>query len=434
MPKKGSRKKSTIDEPTIMPMVHTATINIPVPESFDLTGGLNQSEAWPKWMRRFERYRFASGLCNKSEREQVCTLLYAVGDSIDDILTTLRIQEDEITYDELTNQLNSYFGFHRNTLFERAKFNRRKQLSGESVETFIQDLYRIAEGCGYGRLKDELIRDRIIVGVLDDSLSDRLQMNEELTLQDAVKMARQVEARKLSNKIMRGETENITVNYVKKKNTWNGNRRQLEEKCQWCGYERHPRSKCPAKDVICDACKKHGHFKTVCWSQHPAPETNEVAECGEILPFLGEVCSADCNDTWTESISVNDQPDTFKLDTGASVTVLSDKAKCLKNLHVMKCQQTLRGAGRAKLKALGTTNVKLSVGKRSITEKVYIVKNMEHSLLSGDACIKLKLIQRCSPVPEPVNGVPPDSQHESSNLERMRQIEKIIKDKLNLAY
>lgn len=415
----------------------TVPINIPVPESFDQSGGLNQAEAWPKWMRKFERYRFASGLCNKSQREQVCTLLYSVGDSVDEILMTLRIQEDEITYNELISQLNSYFGFHKNTLFERVKFNRRKQVPGESVETFIQDLYQIAENCGYGKLKDELIRDRIIVGVLDDPLSDRLQMNEDLTLQDAVKMARQAEARKESKKIVRGENENLDVNYVKKKKTWKSNRQQVEENCQWCGHERHPRSKCPAKDVTCDACKKFGHFQTVCWNKNRASAANEVTEVTEseeILPFLGEVNSLDRNDSWKETVAVNGTTETFTLDTGASVSVLSNKAKCIKNLQLRKSQRVLQGPGGTELKIQGTTKVNLRVGDRSITEEVYIVKNQQHSLLSRDACIKLKLIQRCSPVHEPVNSVLPNGQDESTKLmERIRQIEEIIKDKLNLA-
>ena len=74
--------------------------------------------------------------------------------------------------------------------------NTRKQTPVEFVDTFIQDLYRIAEDCEYGTLKDQLIRDRTVVGVLDDTLSDRLQAKSDLTLADAVRMSCQAEARK----------------------------------------------------------------------------------------------------------------------------------------------------------------------------------------------------------------------------------------------
>ena len=97
--------------------------------------------------------------------------------------------------------------------------NRRRQNPGESVDTFIQDLYRLAENFEYGTLKDELTGDWIILDessmihfprlVLDDTLSDRLQPKSDLTLADAARMSRQAEARKQNRTVARGvETQN----------------------------------------------------------------------------------------------------------------------------------------------------------------------------------------------------------------------------------
>lgn len=91
-------------------------------------------------------------------------------------------------------------------LVERARFNRRVQGPGEPMDTFIQDLYKIAADCEYGTLKNELIRDRIIVGVIDDSLSDRLQSKSKLTLEEAGQIARQAEERKHNREVVRGDT------------------------------------------------------------------------------------------------------------------------------------------------------------------------------------------------------------------------------------
>lgn len=86
----------------------------------------------------------------------------------------------------------------------------KKQNPDESVDTFILDLYCLAENCEYGTLElDELIRDRIIVGVLDDTLSGRPQAKSDLTLTDTVRMTQQPEARKQNGTIVRGvETQN----------------------------------------------------------------------------------------------------------------------------------------------------------------------------------------------------------------------------------
>ena len=48
--------------------------------------------------------------------------------------------------------------------------------------------------CIYDPLHDELIRDKLVVGLRDMALSEKMQLDKELTLQKAVTMARQSEA------------------------------------------------------------------------------------------------------------------------------------------------------------------------------------------------------------------------------------------------
>ena len=50
----------------------------------------------------------------------------------------------------------------------------RRQEEGESVASFINNLYALAEHCGYGELHDEMIRDRLVVGIHDKKLSEKL--------------------------------------------------------------------------------------------------------------------------------------------------------------------------------------------------------------------------------------------------------------------
>ena len=61
--------------------------------------------------------------------------------------------------------LISFFQLLRNVIFERARFNRRNQLEGESSEQYISELYCLVDNCNYGNLKDELLRDRLVVGI-----------------------------------------------------------------------------------------------------------------------------------------------------------------------------------------------------------------------------------------------------------------------------
>ena len=52
--------------------------------------------------------------------------------------------------------------------------------------SFISNVYALAEHCGYGDLWDELIRDRLVVGICDSKLSEQLQLDADLTLNKPV--------------------------------------------------------------------------------------------------------------------------------------------------------------------------------------------------------------------------------------------------------
>ena len=87
-------------------------------------------------------------------------------------------------------RFENHFIVKRNVIFERAKFNSRNQRAGESVDSFITDLYGLARHCNFGALKEELIRDRIVVGLQNRELSEKLQLDPNLTLEKATNLAR----------------------------------------------------------------------------------------------------------------------------------------------------------------------------------------------------------------------------------------------------
>ena len=191
-----------------------------------------------------------------------------MGDVADDILTTLGVDEEATNLNDIISAFNNNFDARKNviSLVERAKFNRRVQNKGESVDSFIQDLHKLANEWEFGGLKKELIRDRIVVGVRDDTLPNELQAKANLTLDLAKQNARQAEARSENQPIIRGET---VVNAVHRSKphfqTTKVTHRGLQNKpadqrniykCGYCGKEPHPKHKCPAPSAECAFCKK----------------------------------------------------------------------------------------------------------------------------------------------------------------------------------
>ena len=100
---------------------------------------------------------------------------------------------DEKKYAKVIEKFDEHFVPKKNVIHERACFHRRVQREGETVEAFIRNLYELAEHCDFGTQRDEQVRDRIVIGILDKSLSQKLQMKSDLNLDTAIQMARQSE-------------------------------------------------------------------------------------------------------------------------------------------------------------------------------------------------------------------------------------------------
>ena len=96
-------------------------------------------------------------------------------------------------YDTVKSELEGHFILKRNAIFEHAKFNLRFQKENESVDNFITDLFTLAQHCNYRTLHDEMVRDRVVVGLKDKTLSEKLQLEADLTLEKATNQARQKE-------------------------------------------------------------------------------------------------------------------------------------------------------------------------------------------------------------------------------------------------
>ena len=56
------------------------------------------------------------------------------------------------------------------------------------------ELYWLVENCDYSEMTSEMIRDRLVVGIRDNSLLECLQLNAGLMLEKAKKTVRQYEA------------------------------------------------------------------------------------------------------------------------------------------------------------------------------------------------------------------------------------------------
>jgi len=182
-----------------------ASINLRTPTPFDFS----KPEEWRKWKTRFEQFRVASGLSSESGERQVSSLMYCMGEDAEEVLATTNITaEQKKVYTEVVQKFDEYFKVRKNLVYERASFNLAHQLAEEPVEQFITRLHQLAENCEFGDFKSEMIRDRLVIGIRDGQLSERLQMESDLTLQKAEKLVRQRAAVSQQQHALKAPVEN----------------------------------------------------------------------------------------------------------------------------------------------------------------------------------------------------------------------------------
>ena len=256
------REKSAIVR-EVKSVMATAAFQIPPPEQFDF---LNP-ESWRAWLKRFQRFRLASGLAEKEGETQVATLIYCMGEKSEDIFSSLNLTDaNRKKFDEVSSAFTEHFTTKTNVIFERAKFNQRKQEEGETVERFVTELHRLAESCNFGPLREELMRDRLVVGLADATLSEKLQLDSQLTLKKAIDRARHYENVKrqqseLRNNFTQPKEEKVEAVKAKfgkpkafKAKRSDATTRSSANNCPRCGKGNHSKQMCPAREAKCHKC------------------------------------------------------------------------------------------------------------------------------------------------------------------------------------
>ena len=288
-------------------------IQLQSPETFNF----RTPDDWPRWLQRFDQFRVTSGLADAAQAQQVSTLLYCLGEEAELVLALTNITAElRRNYDDVITRFQDFFKVCRNVIFERARFNRRAKQEGETAEQYIMELYRLADTCNYGDLRDEMIRDRLVVGIRDTTLSAQFQLDAELTLEKAKTKIHQREAvgqqqAELKSGPRRQQNTQVEAVHPGKTHRKRMQRqpqiqRRIQQRdakpCKRCGRSSHPRDKCPAKDAVCHRCNKKGHFGSQCLSKQVAtiepPATSSQPTATEDIEYLSTVTAKTSKTVW----------------------------------------------------------------------------------------------------------------------------------------
>ncbi|GFO18966.1 polyprotein [Plakobranchus ocellatus] len=226
----------------------------------------------------------------KSDEKKRSAFLYLISTEGREIFNTFNLDEQKLQ--NLIDAFDNYCKPKENITAERYKFNSRNQTRTETFDQYVTDLKYLAKNCKFRNLQDELIRDKIVCGIANEKIKERLLREDKLTLDKAIDICRAAEESQKHVKMFETDV-NLAVNKIKKNRGLDNAQRRKHavnqpearpttypqarsktNQCPRCGYEHPPRS-CPAYGKTCGACGKQNHFKSQCQTKTGGRPTHQ---------------------------------------------------------------------------------------------------------------------------------------------------------------
>ena len=101
--------------------------------------------------------------------------------------------DDRTVYVKVKQSLIEHFKPRTNLIIERNAFYSMTQDEGEKADNYVQRLRTQVARCQFdGKIVEEMIRDRLVVGLFDNGIRERLFREDELTRKSALDIIRAI--------------------------------------------------------------------------------------------------------------------------------------------------------------------------------------------------------------------------------------------------
>ena len=262
----------------------------------------------------------------------------------------------------------------------------------------------------------------IVIGVISNSLRERLLRIDNLSLEDAIKIGQAAEAtKKHAYKLCRSQ-ENQTIDALKsnQNNTKQKMQKQedneyISQPCKYCGML-HKRCKCPAYGKTCLKCKKFNHFASVCLSTQKRIDLTQAHfqlqyESDSDDFFIGIIDQTEKNDNtfeentnvsnvkerdWFISVKSNGSQIRYKMDTGVQANVLPLSIYNQLNIRptLTETNVKLSAYNGESIPAVGQCELNLKNKNENYQVTFIVTDSKSPPLLGLQTCQQLNIIKR----------------------------------------
>ena len=297
-------------------------------------------------------------------------LIALVGSEAVDLLVSLCTPNDITTksYEDLTAMLSRHYHCGENEVISSYQFDTRDQAENETISDYIVALQKLSINCAFGdeNQLNKRLRNRLVVGVKEDAIRNRLLADQDLSWKRACEIAIQMDMARYGSKLIHPQS---SVNAMKQHKSQQRRRFvkpksashiDSDQKCYRC-HGKHTADACRFKNAKCFNCNKIGHISKACrnkgnsktefrgsYQQKRGGRTNHIShDDDEALYEVSDVASVNVvgSDEVKVDVDINGTPISFTVDTASSVSIISEETytKHFKSVLLRDSKAKLRG-------------------------------------------------------------------------------------------
>ena len=398
----------------------------------------NRGESWKQFRREWKFYEIATKISKEEDDIRIAALMNVIGrEGIAICSTRSSGRRTKIRTRSKTCcaslTLTVYPVPTKRT--RRDKFFSRSQNAGETVEAYITALYKLSSTCNFGTMTDRLIKDRLVIGIRDDKVREKLLAKEQFDLETCIDTLKMLQLTHAYAQDINTDVTTHTVKYksAHNKSTTNNPRRGQSTKykrhalsqhgddrspCTSCGGS-HPVGSCPARGAACRDCPSRAATCRACGRSHSADQCSArgaiCRTCGKANHYA-KMCrnkpahyiddEAVIHTVGSErktkahvTLTINDNADvSFHMDTGSSVDILpyDDYVRATDDSQCEKLEKTnirLVMHNKSVVKPMGLAHLQVHRKNAQRQMRFVVVRDKVVPLLSLQSCLDLDLIK-----------------------------------------
>lgn len=188
--------------------------SVPLPPKLEMRGNIAQN--WKRWKQIWDSFEIVTNLKQKDQAYRVATFITCIGVDALEVYNGLPFSDlnEQNNMDIVLKLMETHCLGETNVIYERYIFNNRVQQDKESIETYATQLRALSQTCDYGDLQDQLIRDRIVCGIRENSIRKKLLQEADLTLKRCIDICRAAESTTAQVKAIAGQDMDNDVHAV----------------------------------------------------------------------------------------------------------------------------------------------------------------------------------------------------------------------------